>query len=66
MSLPTPQEARSRQTAYEVERHWWVQRVEELRRRTQHRANVRNDIGIREELEEVCDWLSNMLAERTK
>jgi hypothetical protein len=30
MTLPSPSEARSRQTAYEVERHWWVTRLREL------------------------------------
>ena len=28
--MPTPQEARSRQTAYLAERHWWTQKLEVL------------------------------------
>jgi hypothetical protein len=50
----------------EAERHWWVQRIEELRRRVQWRATVRNDVALVGELEEVCGLLSALIAERTK
>ena len=36
---PTMQEARSRQTAMEAERHWWVSRLAAL----QHRCESRGD-----------------------
>ncbi len=31
MTIPSPQEARSRQTAMEAERHWWVQSLRTIR-----------------------------------
>ena len=33
MTLPTPDQIRSRQTAYLATEHWWRSRVEELERR---------------------------------
>ncbi len=33
MTMPTPQEARSRQAAMEAERHWWVQNLSAIRYR---------------------------------
>ncbi len=72
MTLPSPQEARSRQTAMEAERHWWVtklraylseveaSRIEdrtEANEFSMERASVKDDF-----VEDLCA----LIAERTR
>ncbi len=58
---PTTAEARSRQTAMEAERHWWVQRLTEIAARY-HRRAVSEGVGAGDAAQDI----DALIAERTR
>ncbi len=64
--MPSPQEARSRQTAMEAERWWWVKRLEDF----SERYHARQAFAWREyegsAAGEAATEIDALIAERTK
>ena len=67
---PTMQEARSRQTAMEAERHWWVSRLKKLRSAWSTFGSGPQtgtyDSGYRDACAACAAALDEMIQERTR
>ena len=60
MTLPTPQEARSRQTAMEAERWFWSSRLQAFVDRWRKEAETEQRVSF------AADELERLIAERTR
>ncbi len=66
MTLPTPQEARSRQTAMEAERHWWKSRLKALWEECETRSYAAESQPRADAFKLVADKLLAIVAERER
>ncbi len=66
MSEPTPQEARSRQTASEAERHWWAQQLRQLAANCRECHYEGVSVDAEEAFMNVAAAIEAIIAERTR